>query len=290
MRFWEKLLFTAGVRFDYQKDFTGLNTSAHGSLVWLANSIYTTRLSVSTAFNTPTFFTLFLNVANIPFGNFTASTQGNRDLKSEQVFYVDFSNTIRPLKWLSFNADVFYYRLKDLITPQLVLTSPTNFLLTYQNQGGVQAIGGELGVTAEVVEGLDLYANWAYEHMNPVLGNPYSTSNLGNPLNKVNAGLKYASDFGFFANLDFHWVQSHECQAGAVANFPNTPTVDLGDQFILNARVGYQPIKDHLEIAVIANNILDDNTPQIPAIDPVFNLPMAERPHFRLMGTVSYKF
>ncbi len=289
LRLWDEFLITVGFRYDYQKDFTGGNPSGHGSFVWLADPKYTLRASASIAFNTPTFFELFLDERNIPFSVFTGSAVGNRNLGSEEILYFELSNRIKPVEWLRINADAFYYRIKDLITPDLSVTSPTTVQFTFVNDGGVEAIGGELGVTAEATDELDVYANWSYQHFRSILGNAYSVGNQGNPRNKVNAGLRYASKFRLFVNVDFSWVQSHQAQAGAIANFPNTPAVELGDQFLLNARVGYQPV-EKLELAIVANNILNDNTPQVPALDTTLNIRMAERPHFRLLGSISYTF
>lgn len=291
MSFWNKLLITGGFRFDYQKDFTGFNSSAHGSIVWLVHPKYTARVSVSTAFNTPTFMNFFIDIPNIPISPMlTARVLGNHNLDSERIFYVDFSNAVRPLDWLKLQADFFYYRMKNMITPRLTLPSPNDLIATYDNQGGAEAIGGEVSVEANVTNGLDVYANWAYQHIRPMLGNLYVTDNLGNPANRVNAGVRYVSDFGLLVNVDFHWIQSHERQAGAIANFASTPSVTLGDLFLLDARVAYQVIRDHLELAIIANNIFDDNTPETPVVDPILNIPMAERPHFRLLGSISYMF
>ncbi len=289
-RFWEKLLITGGYRLDYQKGFAGANNSFHGSIVWKAHPKYTAKLGMSHAFNTPTFTNFFLNAPATAFGGFTVSAMGNRALESENILYFEFMNEIRPLEWMTVTADFFYYRMKDLIVPQVTLSTPTTAAVTFANQGGAEAFGGEAGIEARPVKGLTLYTNWAYEHMRPVLGSTYTTENLGNPKNKVNAGVRYASDFGLFANVDFSWVQAHQAQAGAFFNFDTTPSVNIGDSYLLSARLGYQPLKDRLELAVIANNILNDNTPQIPQMDPVLNVRMAERPAFRLLGTISYTF
>jgi len=292
MRLWDKLLFTAGWRVDYQKDFTGLKNSAHGSLVYLAHPRYWVRGSFSTAFSMPSYFRYFYDIRNITgyLPGVNVDILGNKNLNAEKILYADIGNTVLPLDWLKINADIFYYRMTNIIASQLNFTSPTTAQVDLINQGGANAFGGELGVEAEVYKGVNLYANWAYERMRGFSGNSNMASNLGNPRNKVNAGVRYRSNFGFLASLDFHWIEAHQAIAAVIPTTTAGSVAYVDDQFILNAKLSYQPIKDRLEISIIANNILNDNTAQVPVLDPVLNVRLAERPHFRLLGAVSYTF
>jgi outer membrane receptor for ferrienterochelin and colicin len=292
LKLWQKLIFTVGFRSDYQWRFTKLKNSAHGSLVILLHPKYSIRASVSNAFNTPSYSDFFYDIQGITdfLPGIDVDLMGNRNLGAENILYAEVGNTITPKPWLKLSADLFYYNLKDMIVSQVDFTSPTTADVTAINQGAVQTVGGEIGVEAEVYKGVNLYANWAYLQMWPSNNNVISADNLGNPFNKVNAGIRYKSNFGLLASLDFHWVQAHEAQAGVLPNTATAAVVDVDDVFLLNMKLAYQPIEDHLEIWAIANNILNDKTAQVPPLDPLLNKRLAERQHFRVLGGISYTF
>lgn len=292
IRFYDWVILTGGVRVDYQKDYAGMNTSAHGSLVFLFHPRYTLRLGTATAFQNPTMIHYFTNVAipwsPAPFVN--VQLVGNRNMKAEHVLYFDMGNTIKPIDQLKIRADFFYYRLNDMFNPALNFVDPTNLQISFRNDGGAEAIGCEIGVDGEITKWLQGYAYWAYEHFNAINGNIDPTPNLGNPKHKVGAGLrgKWWED-RFTANVDFYYIRHHQMQEGVI-NFAITPVVGVGDVYLLNMRLGFWPIKDHLELAVSANNILNDNTNQIPAFDNTLSLPLSERPQFNIWGSLRYLF
>ena len=290
-RLYDKVILTGGVRVDYQKDYAGTNTAAHGSVVWMANPIYTTRVGIATAFNTPTMINYFVT-ATIP--NPSSPVQsltlaGNQDLKAERIIYVDFSNQITPIKELRLNVDFFYYRLTNMIANSLTLTSFTSARLSFINDGGAEAIGGEIGVDGDICDWLTGYANWSYEHFNNINSNNITASNMGNPKNKFNVGFRGRWLDRITANIEFHYVQPHYAQAWAFL-LQNAPSTRISAAYLLNARVAYWPIKEHLELAVAANNMLNDNAPQTPETDPQLNLPLAEKPQFNIWGSLRYVF
>jgi outer membrane receptor protein involved in Fe transport len=137
---------------------------------------------------------------------------------------------------------------------------------------------------------LEGYVSWAYQDFDAINGNTDPTPNLGNPKNKVGAGLR-GRWFGgrLTANADFQYTRHYYRQDGAI-NFAFVPVERLDDFYLLNLRLGYWPMKDHLELAVAANNVLGDNSPQTPTYDPTFNLILAERPAFNIWGSLRYIF
>jgi len=289
-RFYDKLILTGGARFDYQKTFVGHNVAAHGSLVWLAHPVYTFRVGYGTAFNNPNYLHFYLNLVQSLVPSGIGALQGNTNIKAEKIKYLDVSNIIQPIDRLRIHADFFYYRLNNLIDPTAFIVPPTTFAAQYQNNGGAEAIGGEIRVEGDIASWLEGYVQWAYEDFDAINGNVNPTPNLGNPKNKVGAGLRgYWFDRRLTANVDFQWTQAHYQQNGGV-NFPFIPVERLDDFYLLNIRLAYWPIKDHLELAVAANNVLDDNSPQTPTFDPTFGLVLAERPKFNIWGSIRYVF
>ncbi len=290
-RFYDRVIVTGGVRVDDQVNFAGVNTAANGSVVFLVDPKYTLRLSVASAFNTPTTIHYFSDFASpvVPAPFTTTTFAGNRNLKAERIIYFDVGNTIYPIDKLKLRADFFYYRLNDMIVSTASLLSPTALQLSFGNDGGARAIGGEIGLEASIFKWLTGYAYWAYEDFKAINGNTNPASNLGNPRNKASAGLRGKWKNRITADLEFHYVRHHQAQNGAI-NFPFTPVVEVGDVYLLDLRVGYWPIKDHLELAVSANNILNCNTPQVPDFDTTFNLAIAEKPQFNIWGSLRYLF
>jgi len=199
-------------------------------------------------------------------------------------------NTFHPIDEIVIRANFFYYRLNNLITPTALIIPPGTFAAQYQNDGGAEAVGLEISVEGQIARWLEGYVHWAYEDFDAINGNLDPTPNLGNPKNKVNAGFRGNwFDGRFTANVDLQWTQRHYRQNGAV-NFAFTPVERIDDFYLLNVRVGFWPIKNHLELAVAANNILDDNSAQTPLFDPTFNAVLAERPRFNIWGSLRYVF
>ncbi|MFH1829372.1 MAG: TonB-dependent receptor [Pseudomonadota bacterium] len=291
-RFFDRVILTGGMRLDHQKDFAGTNISAQGSTVFLIHPKYTLRAGVATAFNTPTLVQYFLQFdMPISVGAFnTARFISNRNLKAERILYFEVGNTIKPIDKLTVRADFFYYRLNNMIIPFIGIVDPTTLGLSFINDGGVEAIGGELGVDGDILSWLSGYANWSYQDFDAINGNLNPTANLSNPKHKASAGLRaYWLNRRISANLDFNYVRHRMAQNGAV-NTATTPAVQVNDLYLLNLRLGFWPIRDHLELAVAANNLLNDDSPQVPDFDPFTNSVLAERPKFNIWGSVKYVF
>ena len=288
LRLYDKVIINGGARVDYQQNFAGLNVSAHGSVVWLAHPIYTFRVGVGSAFTTPNYIQYNTEIAQavVPI----AILRGNPNLKAEKILYFDLNNTIRPTERIAINAAAFYYRMNNMITPTVGVAPPGVPTVQYRNDGGAEGMGGEISLDIKLAEWLSGYANWSYEQFSPINGNLNPTPNLGNPRNKVGAGLtgKWL-DKRLTANVDFFYVQKHKGQNGAV-NTPLTPVVDVDASYLLNIRLGAWPIKDRLELAVAANNVLNNRSAQIPEFDPAFNVVMSEKPRVDVWGSVRYVF
>ena len=288
MRFYDKVILTGGVRVDYQKDFAGLNTSANGSLVWLAHPIYTTRVGIGTAFNNPNMIHYFSEM--FQGASPVLSFVGNRNLKAEHILYTWFDNSISPLDWLTFNVDFFYYRMNDMLTASATPLSPTQIQMSFINDGGAEAIGGEIGVELEPWKDMTFFANWSYEQFDAINGNLFTNDNLGNPKNKVGTGFRGKwLDRRLTFDLQFYYVQSHQASAASL-KLPTSNIVHVDDTYLLNARAAFWPIAKHLELAVSAWNLLDDNSPQAPARSGFNNAPLTESTKFNIWGSLKYIF
>jgi len=288
-KFYDLVILTGGVRIDNQKDFAGTNVSAQGNLVFLIHPRYTLRTGVASAFNAPTIMNYVGRLNAAPMPPFTTvQLVGNRNLTAERILYFELGNTIHPTDWLKLRADFFYYRLNKMIDATATIPNPTTLVISYTNDGGAEAIGGEISAEAEICSWLTGFGYWAYEDFDAINGNLSPAGNLGNPKNKVGAGLSGKWLERITANLEFYYVQKRSMEAGVVYN-PTFPVSSVGDIYLLNARVGVWPIKEHLELSVSANNILNDNTTQIPPQD-LFGIPLAEQPQFMIWGALKYVF
>src|SRR5690606_28156937 len=100
---------------------------------------------------------------------------------------------------------------------------------------------------------------------------------------KVNVGVQYRSSFGLDASVDFHWVSSQvwveqvlDLETGvAFRSFP------LPSYAVLNARLGYRLVEDHLELGVVGTNLIDPGHREHPFGQPIDR---------RFMGTATVTF
>ncbi len=287
MRFFDKIILTGGVRVDYQKDFAGLNTSVNGSLVWLAHPIYTARVGIGTAFSNPNMVHYFTEIFQGASPHLTFV--GNRNLKAEHILYTWFDNEISPLDWLTFNVNFFYYRMNEMLAPAATPLAPAMLQINYVNDGGAEAIGGEIGVELEPWKDMTFFANWSYEQFDAINGNLFTNDNLGNPKNKTGAGFRGKwFERRLTLNLEFYYVQDRQATAASF-KLPTSSVVRVDDIYLLNARVAFWPIADHLELAVSTWNLLDDNSTQAPA-QSAHGTPLAEKPKFNVWGSLKYIF
>ncbi len=136
---------TAGVRHDRYSDF-GTTTNPRLALVWDAAYNVTAKLMAGTAFRPPSFTELY--VINNPV------VQGNASLKPEKTQTLEAAVTWQAAPQWQVGANVFHYRMDDLI--QLVG-------FQYQNTGRLTGDGLELESSWTVSKTLRISGNYSYQ-------------------------------------------------------------------------------------------------------------------------------
>jgi len=270
--------------------------SPRGSVILKPTDRQSFRLTAATAFRSPTFIESYLNAesaSGVP--GLTVLARGNENLKPERItsFEVGYANQASDYVALEINA--FYNIVKHQIQTnalsieRLESATPYNqdsqaFPIATQsstNENLVwRSVGGETGLRVYPIDGLDLYANYAYTHVTasgPASAVPGREQDARSPAHKINGGIQYRAPFGFELAVDVHHVAKQRWADDAV-----DPTLglvyeinDVPAYTLVNGRVGYQLVKDRLDLGFNALNLLDVNTRQHPFAQPSARLAMA---------------
>ncbi|MBW4934807.1 TonB-dependent receptor [Marinobacter sp. F4206] len=141
----------SGLRYDYYADF-GETVNPRAALVWATTNDLTTKLLYGRAFRAPSLNEQYVD--NNPV------TAGNDDLNPETIDTLELALSYQASSRLFYGVNVFYYEIDDLISAEPV-SGPVSS--QYQNSGKRKGHGGELEVTFQALDNLNLTANYAYQ-------------------------------------------------------------------------------------------------------------------------------
>ncbi len=253
----------------------GYAQSPRVSVVYRPWESHALRGSVATAFRQPTFLESYMNIRTPVPGVTGASvlTQGNRALRPERLlsFELGYRGEL-PRLGLTVDVAAYWNIVDDLIVLSAVTPVPPgeafdaasqSFLLgrsLFSNDGQTYtARGGELGVTWNVLKGLDVRASAALQaivaNQAVAVCGPCSQA----PGVKVNAGFSYRSPVKLDLSADVSvvtattWIEREPSPTDPtqVANLQNP----LGAYAVINARVGYRFFEDRLTVAVVGSQL-----------------------------------
>ena len=314
----DALRATLSFRVDRHPRLDGLQFSPRGSVVWRFLEGQALRLTAGTAFRSPSFVESYLDFANrVPLRGVTAYGSGNRELEPERIFSAELGYANQATDYFALEANAYY----NLVFNQIVLSSietfrlqdfgpngpvdpngerPARYLsdqeaypvgrLQFNNEGtDFRQYGGELGVRVFPVDGLDLYANYAFHQTEAIdqeelqNNDPVRLQDDRTSTHKVNAGIQYRSPIGLDFNVDFHWVsdQVWVIQVTDPTRGVGWQAFPLDAYVLLNARVGYRLLDDKLELGVIGTNLTNQRNRQHPLGQPITT---------RVMGEVAFRF
>ena len=139
---------TSGLRYDHYSDF-GSTTNPRLALVWASSDNITTKLLYGRAFRPPSINVLFDNPIYL----------GDPDLDPEIIdtYEAAFSHAFSPD--IQYSANVFYYRIKDLMT----LVTVNGNQKQWQNVEERTGYGTEFEINYSPLSNLRLLANYAYQ-------------------------------------------------------------------------------------------------------------------------------
>lgn len=306
---WLRLQLSA--RVDRHPLLEGVQFSPRGAVVLRPSEGSSIRATVGRAFRSPTFLESYLDLANpTPFRGVTALARGDdENLDPERITSFELGVASQDLDVLTVEVAGYYNLVDDLILlSEVVAFSPERFgpegdvsfdeeraafplgTLTFDNLSRrFRQIGGEAGVRAFPIAGLDVYANYAIHDTQPI-GNgqgdrddPRLEVDQRTSRHKVNGGVQIRTDIGLDLSVDVHWVSSQvwEEQVTDPVTGVAFQVFELPAYLLLNARVGWRVLDDQLELAVSGFNLLNDDARQHP---------FGQRMDLRVLGTLTGRF
>jgi len=275
--------------------------SPRGAIVIRPNDSSAIRLSVGSAFRSPTFLESYLdNDTPTPIRGITARGKGNTNLAPEEIVSIEMGYS-QQNDYMALETNVYYNQIKNLISlnkaefygledypgyEDSVNAFPIGQLQFTNETAKYLQVGGEFSVKAYPVSGLDLYLNVSYHDTSPVEGDNtlgLAAEDQRTSQYKVNLGIQFRSKHGFDAAADGHWVSNQYWvepvpSAESASGFER---FELTNYFLVNARLGYRMLDDNLEIGVVGTNLLDRRNRQHP---------FGERLSRRILTTAMMRF
>jgi iron complex outermembrane receptor protein len=237
------------------------------------------RFAFATAFREPTFLESYLDIRTPVPGVNGASvlTQGSQQLRPERLisFELGYRGELASIG-LSLDVAVYWNIVSDLIVLSAVNpvaagsawdAASSSYLLgrsTFVNDPQTYtARGGELGVTWNALNGLDLRASAALQSVVANTAEAVCGPCTQAPALKLNAGVVYRTPVKLELSADVSWVSSTTWVEREPAASDPTQIVNLqnplGAYAVVNARVAYRFLDDRLTVAVVGSQLGADH-------------------------------
>ncbi len=233
------------------------------------------RASAASAFREPTFLESYMGVrVPIPGVNgASALSVGNRALKPERMLAFELGyRGEAPELGMDWDVALYQNTVRDLIHLSAVRPVPAGeawdaatgtYLLgrsIFENEAAIDiARGAEAGVTLAPVDGLSIRASTAYQRItnegSEGLCGPCSQA----PQLKLFGSISYRTRQGLELSMDAAWASSTIWVEREPAQDDPTRIESLANALpaytVLNARVGYSPVKDKVSLALVGSNL-----------------------------------
>ncbi len=162
----EKLLLGLGLRFDYRsinrgKEYTNKNFSDISpkiNLTYKKDNFSTWSFALSKGFRSPSLSEMFLQYES----DYGLNTQGNPNLKPEQLYGLDIAYDRSNLKNMNFTLSTFYYRYEDMI--DFVYGLPVVAL----NRSDISSCGLEATSNYKINNNISLDLGYTYLRVNDI--------------------------------------------------------------------------------------------------------------------------
>lgn len=240
----DSLLFSVGGRFDDYSDF-GSTFNPRAGLNWSATEKLTVKAFGGTAFRAPAFTEL--HAQNNPLA------LGNKDVNPEEITTYELGADYRFSDQLTSSITLFQYRAEELIQQATGAIAGSN---TAQNVGELDGDGLELELRWRPSAAFDIEANYSYLESEDDAGT--DVPNVAGQLAGLSLNWQPLQDLN--ANLSSSWVMDRQRAEGDSRD-------DMDDYAWVTARVGYKGLATGLELAVIVNNLTDDDNARFPSTD-----------------------
>ncbi|HEX8825575.1 MAG TPA: TonB-dependent receptor, partial [Archangium sp.] len=233
------------------------------------------RASAASAFREPTFLESYMGIrVPIPGVNgASALSVGNTALKAERMLAFELGyRGEAPALGMDWDVALYQNTVRDLIHLSAVQPVPAGeawdaatgtYLLgrsIFQNEAAVYtARGAEAGVTLAPVDGLGIKASAALQRVSSDgvdgLCGPCSQA----PQLKLFGGISYRTRANLELGVDAAWTSDTTWVEREPAQEDPTRIAPLANALpsytIINARVGYSPVKDRVSVALVGSNL-----------------------------------
>lgn len=305
----ETLRLTLSLRMDRHPLLDRVQISPRGSLVFRFIEGNALRLTAGTAFRSPSFVESYLDFENTtPARGVTAFGRGNRNLDPERILSFELGYANQSTDYFALEVNAYYnlvfdeiqlsavdtFRLQDVGTGDAaylddVAAFPVGELRFNNEDATFRQLGAELGVRVFPVDGLDLYANYAFHDTSQVdsaddaFQDPVRARDERTSKHKINVGLQYRAPFGLDLSADLHWVSSQVWveQVTDVQRGVRFEAFPLDAYVMVNARIGIRLLDDQLELGITGTNLTFQKTRQHPFGQPVDT---------RIVGSAALRF
>ena len=252
----------------------GLAQSPRVSALYLPFEGHAFRASAASAFRVPTFLESYAAV-RVPIPGVTGATaisQGNTSLKTENLLAFELGyRGEAPALGMDWDVALYQNRVSNLIQLSGVQRSSAGeawdavsgtYLLgrsSFTNEDAVYtARGAEAGLTLAPVDGLGIKASAAFQSVS-AQGEALCGPCLQAPQFKVYGGVTYRTRQALELGVDVAWTSSttwvEREPAAADPTAISLLPLDLGGYTIINARVGYTPVKDTVSVSLVGSNL-----------------------------------
>ena len=251
----EKLLFSAGVRYDHRSINPGggynyINFNAFSpkiNLTYNANNFTRWNFGLSKGFRAPSFSELFLKYAT----DYGLNHQGNPNLKPEELYAIDIGYNYTNLSDINFSVNTFYYLYNDMI--DFIYALP----VTSKNRTDVNSIGLETNLSFDLSSYWKFNIGYTYlevddiNDIDPILYRPKHkiASKIMYQKNKMNHTLSFnfqsEQDYQDFLSDDYQFIDSEI----------RFPLEKLDNLLLVNYTGSYQ--FNDIDFSLKISNILD---------------------------------
>lgn len=299
------LVFIASGRLDYLPYTEKWETSPRVSVLVHPTERSTIRGSFSTAFRKPTALEGYMNLGvQSTSGDVQALNDSTRAelLEPERILNAELGYVNQEADWIALDSALYYNRVTDLVvlapnefvTPTDRMSDPLfdygtgRYIAAYSrftNQcANFNVFGGEVGARVYPVTGLDVFANYSYNHVSadrpPGCDIPDDERTSAH---KLNAGVQVRSKPGVDGEVTVNYVSSQVWSERIVDASGDVVSRDfpLEAYLLLNARVGYRFFEDRFELSAMGFNLLNKKHKEHPFTQDVGR---------RFMGFAQYNF
>jgi len=311
MRLADALQLVVGFRVDKHPILQDVQFSPRVALVVNPAEGHALRASYSTAFRTQTLLESYMaldfptpapGVTARNFGSETGRVQlGQPALDPESIQSVEIGYRNAASEFFDFDVSIYYNRVENLISiGELLPTTLGQFgsgtlgysdgpgafpigTTVFSNEPGMfHVLGGEVNGRFYPVDGLDIYANYAYNEVWS-LDNPRRPEEERTSTHKVNGGVQYRSPFGLDLSLDVHYASGQKWLEETFDEESNLVSTLLSQPsyYLVNARIGYRLLDDALELGVTGFNITNNRHRQHPR---------GQQLEARVVASATYRF